>query len=152
MRRSFSFSCFSCKRLFCCICRWGGRMRSMPKTSVDTREARRKERNFETIFWEEKKTGKTEKIIFFSLQCITVFSTAKKSIRLTGKLIFDCYFQTEYFNSVRFLNCNTIMINKQIILPIVFCNTIRSIVNNYFSTDLVKPVTLTASKSRWITY
>jgi hypothetical protein len=33
----------------------------MPKTSVDTREARRKERNFETIFWEEKKTGKTEK-------------------------------------------------------------------------------------------
>ena len=42
-------------------------MRSMPKTSVDTREARRKERNFETIFWEEKKTGKTKKnhLFFF---------------------------------------------------------------------------------------
>jgi hypothetical protein len=74
-----------------------------------------------------------KKIIYFSLQCITVFSTAKKSIRLTGKLIFDCYFHTEYFNSVRFLNFNTIVINKQIILPILCCNPLRGIVNNYFS-------------------
>jgi hypothetical protein len=36
-------------------------MRSMPKTSVDTREARRKERNFETIFWEEKKNRQDQK-------------------------------------------------------------------------------------------
>ncbi len=109
-------------------------MRSMPKTSVDTREARRKERNFETIFWEEeKKTGKTEKNLLFFFTMYYCFFKKKKSIRLTGKLIFDCCFHTEYFNSVRFLNFNTIVINKQIILPILCCNPIRRIVNNYFS-------------------
>lgn len=80
-----------------------------------------------------KKTGKTEKYHLFFFTMYYCFFKKKKSIRLTGKLIFDCYFHTEYFNSVRFLNFNTIVINKQIILPILCCNPIRRIVNNYFS-------------------
>jgi hypothetical protein len=65
------------------------------------------------FFGKKKKQARPKKIIYFSLQCITVFSTVKKSIRLTGKLIFDCYFHTEYFNSDSFLNFNTIVIKNK---------------------------------------